>query len=460
MSDAKALQQERKQLFEDLYSGKIPKRVPIMANLPIEFCIQYAGLSLAETQWTLEDMEEVLEKASQMTSSDYYPFGFMRFPAHLQILGSRSYIMGSNGFIQHPEVAGMEVDEYDEFIKNPYDCMLEKILPRLYPELDTDPVIRSLVFAKAFKAYSDYLEAYARLDAKIIEKYGFYTAPKGSTSVVTAPFDFVADFLRGFKGISMDVRRCPEKIMAACEAVLPLQIKKGLPEKPSRFGQTFIPLHMGSYLRTSDFEKLYWPTFSKMVHTFARAGQPCRIFCEHDWMRYLDYLYDLPENTRLYFEFGDPKLVKEKLGKKHIISGFYPLTYLKTATKQQCIDKAKELLDILAPGGKYIFEFDKSPVSLDSINVENYAAVLRYVAENARYPNAGEPAETENGPAQPASPSASSEGALPEFKSRYYKPWKEYREEHPALDPVLEPIMAPKLQSYEELLFKMISRLM
>ena len=25
MSDAKALQQERKQLFEDLYSGKIPK---------------------------------------------------------------------------------------------------------------------------------------------------------------------------------------------------------------------------------------------------------------------------------------------------------------------------------------------------------------------------------------------------------------------------------------------------
>ena len=64
--------------------------------------------------------------------------------------------------------------------------MLEKILPRLNPELDTDPVIRSLVFAKAFKAYSDYLEAYARLDAKIIEKYGFYTAPKGSTSVVPA----------------------------------------------------------------------------------------------------------------------------------------------------------------------------------------------------------------------------------------------------------------------------------
>ena len=86
--------------------------------------------------------------------------------------------------------------------------------------------------------------------------------------------------------------------------------------------------------------------------------------------------------------------------------------------------------------------------------------MLRYVAENARYPNAGEPAEAENRPAQPASPSASSEGALPEFKSRYYKSWKEYREEHPALDPVLEPIMAPKLQSYEELLFKMISRLM
>jgi hypothetical protein len=85
------------------------------------------------------------------------------------------------------------------------------------------------------------------------------------------------------------------------------------------------------------------------------------------------------------FEYGDPKLVKEKLGDKHIISGFYPVALLKTGTRQQCIDKAKEIIDILAPGGRYIFDFDKVPITLDSLNVENARAVLDYVAANAGY---------------------------------------------------------------------------
>jgi hypothetical protein len=85
------------------------------------------------------------------------------------------------------------------------------------------------------------------------------------------------------------------------------------------------------------------------------------------------------------FEYGDPKLIKEKLGKKHILNGFYPITLLKTGTKQQCIDKAKELIDILAPGGKYFFGFDKAIITADSVNLENLKAVLEYVSENAYY---------------------------------------------------------------------------
>lgn len=450
------VQQERKQLFEAVYNGIIPRRVPIMANLPIEFCIQYAGLPLAETQWTLDGIEDALDKACKIVGSDYYPFGFMRFPAPLQILGSRGFVMGSNGFIQHPEVTGMEVDEYDDFIKNPYDCILEKILPRLYPELDADPVTRSLVFAKAFKAHYDYQEFFMKTEAKMVQKYGFYTAPKGSLAAVTVPFDFLADFLRGFKGISMDVRRCPQKIVEACEAVLPLQIKKGMPKRPSKYGQTFIPLHMGPYLRTSDFEKLYWPTFSKMVQIFSDAGQPCRLFCEHDWMRYLDYLQELPENTRLHFEYGDPKLVKEKLGKKHIISGFYPLTYLKTATKQQCIDKAKELIDVLAPGGKYVFAFDKSPVSLDSVDINNYIAVLEYIVQNTEYASAGELAPAVDKTVD--KPAVTKE--IPIFKSKYCRTWEEYKKGRPAIIAGLEHVIASKMQNYEDMLFDMISRLM
>ena len=454
MNDPKRLQQEKTKLFEDVYDGIIPKRVPIRANLSLEFCIQYAGLSLAETQWTLDGVEEALNKACAISNSDTLPLAHARYPAHLQLMGAKTFVMGSNGYIQHPEVHGMEVSDYDDFIKNPYDCVLEKVLPRLYPELDADPITRSLIFAKAIIANSDYTRKYAIISDKLTEKYGFFSAPMGSNAGVSAPFDYLADLLRGFTGISLDVRRNPEKVAEACEALLPLQIKKGLPPRPSKYGQTFIALHMATFLRTKDFEKLYWPTLLKLVNKLAEAGQPCYMFCEHDWMRYLDYLAELPAKTRLYFEYGDPRLIKDKLGKKHILSGLYPLTYLKTATKEQCIDKAKELLDIMATGGNYIFSFDKSPLSISDVNVENYVAVLNYVAENSNYSNAGEAVTTEVDPKEMLFTDA-----IPEFKSKYYRSLEEQQEEYSKVDLKLGSVIAPILQGYEEMLFGFLTRL-
>ena len=47
MSEAmKKLQEERTQLFTDLYTGTIPKRIPISAALPLELRIEYADKDL------------------------------------------------------------------------------------------------------------------------------------------------------------------------------------------------------------------------------------------------------------------------------------------------------------------------------------------------------------------------------------------------------------------------------
>ncbi|HHX75226.1 MAG TPA: uroporphyrinogen decarboxylase, partial [Firmicutes bacterium] len=343
-------------------------------------------------------------------------------------------------------------DEYDEFIANPHDCVVEKVLPRLYPALQTDPVKRALLFAKAMLANMDYQNRFKAITDELVKKYGYFSPPPGSLGGVTAPFDYLADFLRSFTGISKDVRRCPEKVAAACEALLPYQVKKGLPPNPHRHGYTFVALHMATYLRTSDFEKLFWPSFLKMVRALAEKGQYCYLFCEHDWMRYLDHLSELPENTRLYFEYGDPKTIKEKLGKKLILGGMYPITYLRTATRQQCIDKAKELLDIMAPGGNYIFNFDKSSLSPGDINLDNYIAVLEYVRDHTRYDNAGERVRNVELPGKLVEPE------IPPFRSRYYETWEDYRASR-RTDPQLERVIEPIIMGYEDQLLALLSRL-
>jgi hypothetical protein len=388
MTDTKILGEERTQLFKDLYDGKIPQRVPINVNFPIEFCIQYAGEDLAEAQWNTSTLEGIFEKVCEGFVSDIIPTKSVRFPSYYKILGARNFIMSSSGFLQHPEINGLEAEEYDEFIESPYNCIMEKILPRIYTELNTSSTTssteRSLVMAKAFKAFYDDFNYVAALCEKLTKKYG-YSSIGNNNGFVEAPFDFISDQLRGFKGITGDIRRRADKVAAACEAVTPILIKAGIPASPSKYRATFIPLHMAPYIRTKDFEKLYWPTFKKEIEEMAMKGQPSLLFVENDWTRYVDYLYELPENTRMWFEYGDPKFIKEKLGKKHILTGFYPISILKTGTKQQCIDKAKEFIDILAPGGKYMFGFDKEVITVDSVNVENLRAVLEYVAENANY---------------------------------------------------------------------------
>ena len=144
-------------------------------------------------------------------------------------------------------------------------------------------------------------------------------------------------------------------------------------------------MHMAPYMRTKDFERFYWPTFKRYVEALDEAGVGATIFVEQDWSRYYDYLFELPENTMMIFEEGNPSEVKEKLGKKHILAGFYPMGVLKTGTEQECLDKAKEIVDILAPGGKYIFTLDKNLLTIRDINPENLKTVLRFVKEYAVY---------------------------------------------------------------------------
>ncbi|MCL1913202.1 MAG: uroporphyrinogen decarboxylase [Eubacteriaceae bacterium] len=450
--DIKELYEERSKLFHDLYGGIIPKRVPISVGIPCELCMQNANLDLGYTQWTQEGLPKAIDDVVQYMKTDTTPSDAFRVPLFQHMMGSTGYVMSRSGFIQHPEISTLHADEYDEFIANPYDCLIEKILPRIYTNLDTDPLRRGLIFAMALQANTNYRAERARMTAGLQEKYGFFSNNPAHASRSLAPFDFISDYPRGFSNIVSDIKRYPEKVIAATEAVLPMLVHYAKPAVPSYMGAAGMPGHMPTFMRTPEFEKFFYPSFYKLIHATAENGQQFSVFCEDNWMRYLDHLYDLPQQTRLYFEFGDPQLTKDKLGKKHILGGFYPITLTKTGSKQQCIDKAKELVDIMAPGGNYWFCFDKSPLTLGSTNLENFYAVLDYVAENAFYDNAGEASVT----TKKEDTITATLKDLPDFKSKYYVNAADYEASLDYILPELHGLIAKQVQSYEDSMFRTI----
>ena len=455
MSDVTALAKEREQIYKDLYRGNVPTRVPVSNPLALDAMVEYVGGNVAEIYWDMTKAEAVFDRVCSEFVADQPPGGTRRYPSFYQVLGSKPFVMSSTGHMQHPDVSGMEVEDYDYFISNPYDCIIERILPRLYTELNTTPELRALALAKGFSSWQAEMATVGALNSKIRAKYGFPTIPSGAT---TAPFDFLADFFRGFTGITKDIRRYPEKVAAACEAITPILVKKGQLPVPSEYGMTVIPLHMGPYLRTKDFELYYFPTLKKQVEMLTEMGINVQLFVESDYDRYIDYLQELPERTILRFEMGDPKLIKEKLGKKFILSGFYPLSLLITGTKEECVDKAKELLDILAPGGGYIFDFDKGALNIVGNLVETLRSVLEYVTLNGSYSPAERAGNVELTPRPNRCAEIVSEIEA-NMNSKYYTTWENYKQKHPELYQGIDQVIGPKIKRYEDTMFNFIINL-
>ena len=105
-------------------------------------------------------------------------------------------------------------------------------------------------------------------------------------------------------------------------------------------------------------------------------------------MPYLDLLQaELPKDAKVVglFEKGDLKAIKDKVGREMVIMGGMPVELLALGTKEQVIDKCKELLDTLAPGGNYIFSTDKSMMTLSDGTPENTIAACEYIAAHGQY---------------------------------------------------------------------------
>ena len=456
MLNTEELSKERTLLFSDLFAGKTPKRVPTTNAMAIEACATYCNVSVAEVYWDQAKIEQVLDKVGADFVSDAGAAVGRRYPFYYQLLGSKPFIMSSSGHMQHPDVHGMEVEDYDYLISNPYDCIIERILPRLYRELDAPPEAKMLAFAKAQKAQYDDFTATGITAGKMSKKYGYASVPGGAT---TGPFDFLADFFRSFTMINGDLRRRPEQVLQACDALLPILVKKGQLAGPApKFGSTIIPLHMGTFLQTKDFEKFYWPSLKKQVEMLTEMGINVQLFVEDDYTRYLDHLQELPANTILRFEYGDPKLFTEKLGKKFVISGFYPISMLHEGTKEQALDAIKKLLDTVMPRSRFWFNPDKGPLDSHGNFGENMKAVLDYVHKHGIYDNPDGDGTLLEKPNKCAEIITGINKDL-SANSKYFRNWEDYVAGHPEIADRKEPAVKQKLMMAEDQSFNFVINL-
>jgi hypothetical protein len=377
-------------------NGK-PDRVPIRPFVA-EFTAKYAGYT---TQEVTQDYQKAFA-AARKCAADFdwdavvgnmvYVWGGLT-----QAVGLRYYAMPGveappdTGFqyLEPPEDnAWMRPDEYDLLIADPTEYLFNVWLPRV--STDVSPIGRpstfrnNLSFLKGGMAMLSYFGGFGTQAALLRSESGTVSAISG---ILKAPLDILADKLRGYKGLCMDMFRQPNKVLAACEALAPhlLQVAQSGadPDKNVPIG---LWMHRGCvpFLSPSQFERYYWPTLKWITEELWARGHQTLYYAEGEWNANLKWIAELPERSIVYHvDRGDIFEVHKALGEKFCISGGVPNDVLALGKPDDVRQWCKKIIDGVARDGGYIM--DASAIMQDDTKVENLRAMTDFTREYGVY---------------------------------------------------------------------------
>jgi uroporphyrinogen-III decarboxylase len=300
----------------------------------------------------------------------------------------------------------MKADEYDALIDDPSDFWMRVYLPRIFGALEPLKQLPSFTTVSEIPSY--FFLPYARPDVQqalaVFIEAGNETArwaeavrsyekaalaagfPALRGSIVKAPFDTIADTMRGTKGIFMDMLRQPEKLLEALERVTKLIIKAAVATVDASGGRTvFMPLHKGddAFMSEKHFESFYWPTLKKVVMGLVSEGIVPILFAEGRYDRRLDIINDLPRAAVIWqFDRTDMARAKKVLGSNACISGNVPTSLLVTGTPKAVKEYCRNLIESCGEGGGFILT---GGANLDRGKAGNLRAMMEAVREYGIY---------------------------------------------------------------------------
>jgi hypothetical protein len=409
--EAKANYQARVGRLIKVIKMEEPDRIPLN-QAPGAFPAYYRGGNLKEHMYEFDKMKSDFIRFYHDFDMDFamapltWPgklfeildFKLMQWPGH--------GVPENGSFFQYVEGIYMNADEYDELLYNTNDFYLRKLLPRIAGTLE--PLKYMASFDPSFFVPVGFVAPFGRPDvrnafnqlakaaevfydwAKVIGEtmqqiYGLGFPMWGASLSLTA-YDMIADFLRGTKGISIDLYQNPDKLLEAIDKFIPMTIEMGLKNANTDICPViFIPLHKGAdtFMSNKQFEKFYWPSLHKLMLGLYKEGLVPFPLAESTYDSRLEIISDMPEaSTVWWFELSDMKRAKAIVGKKNCIGGGVPTSLLSAGTKPEIEDCVKQLVRDCGKGGGYLMSVS---ASVEQAIPENLHILMDAVKKYGKY---------------------------------------------------------------------------
>lgn len=379
--------------------------VPVCPGF-LHFPIRHAGFSTKTATYDLSALAE----AYRVFHREYLPDAVCMEPLMpgrvFDILDCRQWQWPGHGLsddaaFQWVEGEYMRDDEYELLIDDPTLFWLTRYLPRVFPPLapleslapltDIDSAGSPLVleafasesagamFAALRKAGAEsvaWLEGVAAASDAVTAELGL---PSIAGGVILAPYDVVANDLRGARSTMMDTIRRPDLLRRAMERIVPLQVGKAVRGADATgVPIALVPLHWGSdgFMSEKAYRELYWPTLKSVILGCVEQGVVPYLVSESSYDSRLEIIADpeIPAGRTIWaFETTDIGAAKRALAGRACVAGNLPISLLAIGDCAAVERKVAEIFEQAAPGGGYIFA---TGATVDEAKPENVAAMF------------------------------------------------------------------------------------
>ena len=443
------LYSERLSRYVTALRNEKPDKIPIRPFVA-EFTAKYAGFTCQQVahDYTLA-FEAAVRCAKEfdwdaVVANMVYVWTGLAQAAGLRYYGIPGigipHTVGFNYIEPAEDQAFMREDEYDALIDDPTAFLYEVWLPRVSSEIvkpGRPATYRShLALVKSAMAMLSYFYAFGPQIQRLRDECGTASAIAG---IFKAPFDIIADKLRGYVGLTMDMRKQPEKVLKACEALMPHLTHVGLTTAdPAKQVPIGFWMHRGCvpFINPRQFQSHYWPTLKPCLEEFWKHGNQTLFYAEGNWDHHLDDFATLPERSIVFHvDRGDLFLAHKKLHHRFALSGGVPNVLLSYGKPDEVRAHCRKIIDEVARDGGYIM--DASAIMQDDTSIENLRALTDFTREHGVY--SGRTAAAAGEPLRPCDGSDVSKLAglarsePSRVKAGVCLPWAEKRKELPPI---------------------------
>jgi len=410
--EAEKIYKERVTRLINVIQLKEPDRVPFM--VPGGFvAAACTGVPLGKTMYDYDTLSQVTLKFLREFETDMYHGPDLAFPGKVfERIGYISHKWPGHGLpsdapsYQFVEGEYMKADEYDNLISDPSDFWLRTYLPRIAEAFEPfrrlqqpNPLLGIPIgYLTSFGAPDVQAALQALLDAgkesvKWLEKVAHCTQqmlgmgiPLFWGGLATAPFDGIADMLRGTQGTVFDMYRQPDKLLKAIEAITPVTIDAAV-DGANATGSPliFIPLHKGAdgWMSEKQFLKFYWPSLKALCMGLINEGCVPLLFAEGGYNSRLHIVKELPKGAVVWwFDQTDIFRAKEILGDSACICGNVPSSLLLSSKPEDVKEHSRKLIEVVGKGGGYILT---SGAIMNQANPDNIRAMIEAAKEYGVY---------------------------------------------------------------------------